>query len=241
MNISTIVYSAYQPGLTSGPDLKPHPESRNAVSQEGQILEPAVTPSSLKPTSQISESESHQQKKDLANSKDPAEQSETANRGVNNKTLTAEEMQILEELKQIDTKVRQHEMAHITAGGPHITSGATFSYQRGPDGNNYAIAGEVSIDSSPVPGDPQATLRKMRQIKHAALAPADPSAQDIKVASKASSTAAKALSELMILRAKERLSASENTAVTTPEKAAGSYEEIRDMTKDNTASFQIAV
>jgi len=241
MKVSTIVYPAYQPGLTSGPGLKPHPESRNAFSQGGQALEPAVTPNSLKPTPQISETENRRQKENLANSKGQAKQPETTTSGINNKALTAEEMQILDELKQIDTQVRQHETAHIAAGGSYITSGATFSFQRGPDGNNYAIAGEVSIDSSPVPGDPQATLRKMRQIKHAALAPADPSAQDLKVASKASSTAAKALSELMVLKAKERLSASEGTAFTTPEKAAGSYEEIRDMPKEDTASFQIAV
>ncbi len=241
MNVSTIVYPAYQPGLASGSGLKPHPEGKNVFSQGEQALEPTVTPDSLKPAQHISKAENRQQKESVSNSKDEAEQSEPENPGINNKALTAEEMQILDELKQIDTKVRQHEMAHITAGGSYITSGATFSYQRGPDGNNYAVAGEVSIDSSPVPGDPQATLRKMRQIKHAALAPSDPSTQDLKVASKASSTAAKALSELMVLKANERLSASEDTALTTPEKAAGSYEGIRDMPEENTASFQIAV
>ena len=52
----------------------------------------------------------------------------------------------------------------------------------GPDGNRYAIGGEVSIDVAPVDGDPEATIAKMEIVKAAALAPAEPSAQDRKVA-----------------------------------------------------------
>ena len=59
-------------------------------------------------------------------------------------------------------------MAHITAGGRYITSGANFTYKRGPDGRSYAVGGEISIDTAPIPGDPQATIQKMRQVKSAA-------------------------------------------------------------------------
>ena len=90
-------------------------------------------------------------------------------------TLTQAELRLVNELKQTDREVKQHEMAHIAAGGRYITSGANFTYKRGPDGQNYAVGGEVSIDTSPVPGDPQATIDKMRQIRSAALAPATPS------------------------------------------------------------------
>ena len=45
----------------------------------------------------------------------------------------------------------------------------------GPDGQRYAIGGEVPIDLSAVPGNPQATLQKALTIRRAALAPTDPS------------------------------------------------------------------
>jgi hypothetical protein len=47
-----------------------------------------------------------------------------------------------------------------------------------PDGCDYALGGEVAIDTSAIAGDPEATLRKMEQIRRAALAPANPSGQD---------------------------------------------------------------
>jgi len=118
--------------------------------------------------------------------------------------LTQEEKRLVQELKKIDAEVRAHEMAHIAAGGEYITSGATFSYQQGPDGKNYAVGGEVRIDTSPEPGDPEATLKKMRQVRAAALAPAQPSSQDLKVASKAASQAAKAMAEITQLKIEER-------------------------------------
>ncbi|GGW22230.1 hypothetical protein LG409_01545 [Halomonas sp. NyZ770] len=98
--------------------------------------------------------------------------------------LEPEEIQQLEQLKQTDRAVRQHEMAHQTVGGPY-TGGATYEYEIGPDGQRYAVAGEVSIDYGPVPGDPQATIEKMQTVIAAALAPADPSPKDLQVAAQA--------------------------------------------------------
>lgn len=118
--------------------------------------------------------------------------------------LTQDEKLLVETLKKADSEVRAHEMAHIAAGGGYITSGATFSYQKGPDGKNYAVGGEVGIDTSPVPGDPEATLRKMRRVRAAALAPAQPSSQDLKVASNAASQAVKAMAEITRLVADEQ-------------------------------------
>ncbi|MCP4113926.1 MAG: hypothetical protein GY737_00710 [Desulfobacteraceae bacterium] len=131
---------------------------------------------------------------------------ETATKGDPAQTvgLTENDLKLVRQLKTIDTEVRNHEMAHIAAGGQYVTSGATFQYRRGPDGVNYAVAGEVSIDTSPVPGDPGATIEKMRRIKAAALAPASPSAQDRKVAANAATAEAQASSELMILKTAER-------------------------------------
>lgn len=160
---------------------------------------------------------------------------------VYNTELTQAEQMLLQELQQTDTEVRRHEMAHVAAGGALITSGANFTYQKGPDGKNYAVGGEVSIDTSPVPGDPEATLKKMRQIRSAALAPANPSAQDIKVASKASQTASKALSELMVMESKQRADVNEAKAFGNIHPVSDSYTKVNDLPEEDTHSFQIAV
>ena len=94
----------------------------------------------------------------------------------------------IEELKREDTEVRAHEQAHIMAGGSLVRGAANFSYKTGPDGKLYAVSGEVSIDSSPIDGDPRATVRKMEQVQKAALAPANPSGQDRAVAAAAVNT-----------------------------------------------------
>ncbi len=99
------------------------------------------------------------------------------------KQLTADQQRDLVELQQTDTHVRQHEAAHQAAGGS-LTGGASFSYQQGPDGRSYAVAGEVpvSLRSGRTPDE---TINNARQARRAALAPADPSAQDLAVASQA--------------------------------------------------------
>lgn len=83
--------------------------------------------------------------------------------------------------------MKAHERAHIAAGAQHVQGGANYSYRIGPDGKMYAVGGEVSIDVSPVPGDPQATIEKAQAIQRAARAPAQPSAQDAAVAAQAAS------------------------------------------------------
>jgi len=99
---------------------------------------------------------------------------------------------MIRQLQARDTTVRAHEAAHIAAGGGVITGGPTFTYQKGPDGRQYAVGGEVGIDPSPVPGNPKATLAKMEVVKAAALAPAQPSATDLSVAASAAQTEAQA-------------------------------------------------
>jgi len=98
--------------------------------------------------------------------------------------LTEEEQAQVDELQKRDQEVRQHEQAHLAAGGTLVNGGAQFDFQTGPDGKQYAIGGHVNIDSSPE-NTPQATIAKAQQIQRAALAPADPSSQDVKVAAKA--------------------------------------------------------
>lgn len=108
--------------------------------------------------------------------------------------LSAQELAEVARLEQVDRQVRQHEMAHMTAGAG-LTSGARYSYRRGPDGRSFAVSGEVGI-SMAKGQTPQDTLARARQIEAAALAPADPSAQDHAVAASAARMALQAQAEL---------------------------------------------
>jgi len=110
--------------------------------------------------------------------------------------LSPEEQQQVKELKKRDQEVRRHEQAHKAAAGQHATGGATFEYETGPDGKRYAVGGEVSISTSEIPNDPEATIQKMQQIRRAALAPGHPSGQDRSVAAQAQAAERAARSEL---------------------------------------------
>jgi len=102
-------------------------------------------------------------------------------------------------LVERDLEVRKHEQAHQMAGGEHAGS-PSYQFSQGPDGKRYATGGEVAIDIGTIPGDPAATLAKMQQVRAAALAPAEPSSQDLSVARAASAKEAQARKELMTLR-----------------------------------------
>ena len=112
------------------------------------------------------------------------------------KELSDEEKQQVAELKQRDAEVKAHEAAHLAAAGGLARGGASYEYQKGPDGNAYAVGGEVSIDTATVKGDAEATIAKAQQVRSAALAPANPSSQDYKVAAAASQMEAQARQEL---------------------------------------------
>ncbi len=110
--------------------------------------------------------------------------------------LTDAEQQQVQELVRRDQQVRAHETAHSSTAGRYARGGASYSYERGPDGRLYAIGGEVKIDTAAVSGDPQATIEKARVVRAAALAPAQPSSQDRIVANQATQMAAQARAEL---------------------------------------------
>ncbi len=108
--------------------------------------------------------------------------------------LSTEEKQAVNNLKRRDTEVKAHEASHMASGGGVVQGGATYEYQSGPDGKMYAVGGEVQIDTSPA-GSPDATIRKMQQIRRAALAPAQPSGTDRAVAAQAAQIEAQARME----------------------------------------------
>ena len=57
--------------------------------------------------------------------------------------LTDEEKAEVDELKDRDREVRQHEQAHMAAAGPYAKGGPSYEYTRGPDGKRHAVGGEV--------------------------------------------------------------------------------------------------
>jgi SprA-related family len=101
-----------------------------------------------------------------------------------------------QEMAKRDRQVRAHEQAHLASAGGVAKGGANFEYQIGADGKAYAVGGHVKIDSSPVNGNPEATLQKAEKIKQAALAPSDPSGQDRAVAVAAANMALEAKHEI---------------------------------------------
>jgi len=119
------------------------------------------------------------------------------------RALPDPELDQLKALQSRDREVRAHEAAHQAAAGNLSTGGASFSYQRGPDGRLYAIGGEVHIDTSAVSGDPKATLRKAETVIRATLAPARPSSQDRQVAARAVQMAAEARTELALKNSRQ--------------------------------------
>lgn len=120
--------------------------------------------------------------------------------------LSEEEEKQVDELKKIDFEVRSHEQAHKTVGGAYAGP-IQYETVTGPDGREYAVAGEVAIDASPIPGNPQATIQKMDIVIRAALAPAEPSPQDFAVARAAQQARAQAQKELQEQQAAEQAEA----------------------------------
>lgn len=105
--------------------------------------------------------------------------------------MRREEQRVVQELAARDREVRAHEAAHLAVGREYVVSGPSYTYQQGPNGRNYAIGGEVTLDVSEE-DKPQSTLDKAETVRRAALAPAEPSAQDRQVAARAAQMAAQA-------------------------------------------------
>lgn len=133
--------------------------------------------------------------------------------------LSESEEAEVEELKDRDQEVRQHEQAHMAAAGPY-SRGMSLDYTTGPDSKRYVTSGHVDIDTSPVSGDPGATIAKAQVIQRAASAPAEPSSQDKKVESQARSMEMKAREDLR----EEQLEESQGSEVDKPEDPQNSGE-----------------
>lgn len=181
------------------------PLGRQAVGQESTELKS----STFKPLEQPADSARSENKRNPNASADQGAAASN-NRAVNDKQdnprdkeRKQKEQQQVDELAAIDRAVHAHEAAHAAAAG-EFAGTTSYTYTKGPNGVSYATGGEVSIDSSPVPNNPEATIRKAQQIRQAANAPADPSSQDRKVAAQAAQMEIQARVELALQQVEER-------------------------------------
>lgn len=99
--------------------------------------------------------------------------------------LSADELVQVQALTLQDARVRNNEEAHVRVGGQY-TSQPEYQFETGPDSRQYAISGRVEIDARSISGNPEETIRKLRIVQRAALAPAEPSTEDRRVAAIAS-------------------------------------------------------
>ena len=231
MNVTTSTDQAYGPGASFYPRVN---TARPGLTRGGSTVSDSPARGKAGP-----ESSPTAEKK---NAEEPRSSSEIKSRAASDAGLTDAEKKIVEQLKQADSEIKRHEMAHVAAGAGVTTSGANYTYKTGPDGQRYAVAGDVKINMSAVPGDPQATIDKMAKVKRAALAPASPSAQDRRVASKASTLAAKAMQDLMVQTAREQASTNEEKAFGGMRKAAADgYARVQNTPLEPRSTFSTAV
>lgn len=87
------------------------------------------------------------------------------------------EASALTELQRADVGVRVHEGLHYRAAGGVAQGGVNLEYIQGPDGQYYAVAGHVDVQTSTTT-DPEKAAREAQAFAMAASAPGDASAQD---------------------------------------------------------------
>jgi hypothetical protein len=181
--------SALQQLARATPVQPPVDESRNqpafVVTLSPQAAQsPAAQPSPplLPPSSQTDEPAAETE--DLPfEKKAAADEDPPAKAVVGSSGLTTDQQAMVIELAQRDRAVHSHEAAHQAAGGG-LVGAASYSYQVGPDGRSYAIGGECPIQMSGGQ-TPAETISIAQRVRSAALAPANPSSQDLAVANAA--------------------------------------------------------
>jgi len=185
-----VISAGLDPAFAAAGELSP-------LTAIGAVLPPpSLLPRTVVPAAEILEGAVTGSTQDATVVADATAPVETALPGSSDSELSDDEQRQVEELQQRDREVRQHEQAHMAAAGGNARGGPSYEYQTGPDGKRYAVGGEVSIDTSKVSGDPQATIRKAQIVYRAALAPAEPSSQDRSIAAQAKSMEMEARQEL---------------------------------------------
>ncbi|XQW84917.1 putative metalloprotease CJM1_0395 family protein [Thalassotalea piscium] len=186
-------HSAGEKGVASDKDRARTPGQQNAEIDFAQIQEQSEQAHQTINEDQDSQQNPESSEQQREENTDPNEDEQRLDG-----ELDFDDQQRVAELKSRDLEVRAHEQAHSASGGA-TTGSPSFSFEVGPDGKKYAVEGEVSVDLSTVDGNPRATIAKMQKVYSAALAPANPSVQDTKVANAAAQKIAQAQSELAAL------------------------------------------
>lgn len=198
----------------------------SAIQSTAEIKGAALQYSSFKPVEDLAGAEKSQLRspRQTQTIQDPTLQEASAEPGVSDavsdskktedrqkKQQEDQELQrdqrIISELASRDREVKAHEQAHAAVGGQFAGS-PSYQYERGPDGINYAVGGEVPIDVGRA-ATPEATLNKAQVVRRAALAPANPSPQDRSVAAQATRLETQARADINAERIKESQQAEE--------------------------------
>lgn len=202
-NITSLFTSSSVVPITTIQPIKNIPRIQSESSSESDSVKLTISPEARQALDRYEKYQSEPNdtvKESEANKFQPAETNDTASTSENqpdsSTELTSEEEQIILRLKQTDQDVRTHERQHVSTAGGYVKSGPVYNYTTGPDGKRYAVGGRVSLDVTPIPNNPEASIRKAQIIKRAALAPADPSGADRAVAATATRMEMKAREEL---------------------------------------------
>lgn len=111
-------------------------------------------------------------------------------------TLTDDQLKSVKKKRDFDKALTKHEEDHHTVAADLARSGPLYETKVGEDGETYRTSGKVMIDTGTTEDD-EKTVKKMKQVRAAALAPdgnqlAPLSEQDKKVAGEASEKERKA-------------------------------------------------
>ncbi|EAH8151396.1 putative metalloprotease CJM1_0395 family protein [Campylobacter lari] len=179
----------------------------------------------------ITEKENPQQTKEDKND----QEKEKKTQKVNGKDLSESEVRQVRELEKIDREVRAHEAAHQAAGGA-LAGAASFGYTRGPDNRMYAVEGEVPIRMQKG-NTPEETIANAMQVIAAAMAPADPSPQDYKVAANAMQMQNDARAEQAKIKAEELKAQNEKNENENEKKTNSNSKAIKSYTQNASQDY----
>lgn len=144
-----------------------------------------------------------------------------------------EQPEVKAEIKALELTEKEvivHEQAHKAVGG-NVTGPITYTHTEGPDGKRYINGGEVAINVKEG-STPEETLKILEKVKAAALAPAEPSPQDLRVAASATAQIQQTRAEMTKQNVEEEVEpfAGVDTNVEVPERFMNNFEE-RDATQ----------
>ncbi|MFT6221406.1 MAG: hypothetical protein ACJA0C_000809 [Candidatus Endobugula sp.] len=198
MNINTILPTSHMPNNNAANTVLRSAISEESTGSQQELFVP------IEQASQVDRSQTTAS--DASKTQERSQEQQQLTREIAKKETQQQEkidQQTIQSLSTLDREVRNHERAHAAVGGQYAGA-PSYEYERGPDGVNYAVSGEVPI-STGATSDPQMTIEKAQIIRRAALAPAEPSAQDRKVAAEATQMEAEARVDIVVQEREVRM------------------------------------